>query len=197
MALHRASDLLLAHQDSIEDHLFARARSLFDFRPTIALCDLTNTFRPAAIPAQGAARAFEGTAQRLPLMFVRAAGCSPAMSPNTGHSRTCSPASALRKARPSSWTAASLRWLRASAYRCPVVSRTTKRVFDSDEARAITTASCDKVAIHKETRHPRGRGRRGIQGVLSAALFRSPGGKGARHHQSFQDTSRRRPEESA
>ncbi len=37
MALYRASDLLLAHQDAIEDHLFARARSLFDFKPTIAL----------------------------------------------------------------------------------------------------------------------------------------------------------------
>ena len=44
MALYRASDRLLGHQKKIEDHLFARAQSLFDFAPTIALYDLTNTY---------------------------------------------------------------------------------------------------------------------------------------------------------
>ena len=44
MALYRASDRLLGHQKKIKDHLFARAQSLFDFAPTIALYDLTNTY---------------------------------------------------------------------------------------------------------------------------------------------------------
>ena len=39
MALYHALDRLLGHQERIEDHLFARAQSLFDFEPTIALYD--------------------------------------------------------------------------------------------------------------------------------------------------------------
>ncbi len=43
MALYRASDLLMDRRDTIEDHLFEQACSLFDFKPTIALHGLTNT----------------------------------------------------------------------------------------------------------------------------------------------------------
>ena len=39
------------------------------------------------------------------------------------------------------------RWLRNTAYRYLVISRTMKRVFDGDETRAITTASRDRVTV--------------------------------------------------
>ncbi len=168
MALHRASDLLLAHQDSIEDHLFARSRSLFDFKPTIALCDLTNTFYEGRAPIQPKARRGHSKERRsdCPLLslglvldasgFVRR---SRVFAGNVTEHRTLThmltslgaPEGAVVIMDGGIATEDNLRWLRAGAYRCPVVSRTTKRVFDSDEARAITTASCDKVAIHKES----------------------------------------------
>ncbi len=168
MALCRASDLLLAHQDSIEDHLFARARSLFDLKPTIALCDLTNTFYEGRAPIQPKARRGHSKERRsdCPLLslglvldasgFVRR---SRVFAGNVTEHRTLThmltslgaPEGAVVIMDGGIATEDNLRWLRAGAYRCPVVSRTTKRVFDSDEARAITTASCDKVAIHKES----------------------------------------------
>ena len=43
MRLYRASDALMAHREAIEHHLFDRAMDLFDFHPTVALYDLTNT----------------------------------------------------------------------------------------------------------------------------------------------------------
>ena len=66
MRLYRASDALMAHRAAIEHHLFDRAMGLFDLRPTVTLYDLTNTYFEGAAPAQGAARALQGQAYRLP-----------------------------------------------------------------------------------------------------------------------------------
>ena len=44
MHLNRASDLLVRHQQAIEQHLFTQALDLFAARPTVTLFDLTNTF---------------------------------------------------------------------------------------------------------------------------------------------------------
>ena len=44
MHLYRASDLLVRHQQAIEQHLFTQALDLFAARPTVTLYDLTNTF---------------------------------------------------------------------------------------------------------------------------------------------------------
>ena len=43
-----------------------------------------------------------------------------------------------------------LHWLRSNGYRYLVVSRHAKRVFDSDETQAITTASNDQVTVYKQ-----------------------------------------------
>ena len=42
--LYQVSDQLLKKKDAIEEHLFARERSLFSLRETITLYDLTNTY---------------------------------------------------------------------------------------------------------------------------------------------------------
>ena len=167
MALYRASDLLLAHQDSIEDHLFTRARSLFDFKPTVALYDLTNTFYEGQAPSQPKARRGHSKEKRsdCPLLslglvldasgFVRR---SRVFAGNVTEHKTLAhmltslgaPEGAVVIMDAGIATEDNLRWLRTNAYRYLVVSRGTKRVFDSDEARAITTASCDTVTIYKE-----------------------------------------------
>ena len=37
MQLYRASDVLMAHREAIEHHLFDRAMGLFDLHPTVTL----------------------------------------------------------------------------------------------------------------------------------------------------------------
>ncbi len=44
MQLYRISDRLLEHKKALEDFLYRRERSLFDFEETITLYDLTNTY---------------------------------------------------------------------------------------------------------------------------------------------------------
>ncbi len=50
MQLYRISDQLLKHKETLEEFLYARERTLFDFEEVITLYDLTNTY-------------FEGTGQ--------------------------------------------------------------------------------------------------------------------------------------
>ncbi|MEK7075006.1 MAG: transposase, partial [Patescibacteria group bacterium] len=42
--LYRASDALVKHREALEEHLFGRARDLFDLKETVTLFDLTNTY---------------------------------------------------------------------------------------------------------------------------------------------------------
>ena len=42
--MYQVSDMLLKHKKSLEDFLFTREQSLFEFRETITLYDLTNTY---------------------------------------------------------------------------------------------------------------------------------------------------------
>jgi len=52
-SVYRIGDLLLKHKNSIEEHLVSTEKTLFTFKNTIILYDLTNTY-------------FEGTAKRVP-----------------------------------------------------------------------------------------------------------------------------------
>ena len=52
MQLYRASDLLMRHRERIESHLFDRAMSLLDLKPSIAFYDLTNTYFEGAAEKQ-------------------------------------------------------------------------------------------------------------------------------------------------
>ena len=64
MRLYRVSDVLMAHREAIENHLFERVTELFSLKHTVTLYDLTNTFFEGE--AQGQAGALEREAQRLP-----------------------------------------------------------------------------------------------------------------------------------
>ena len=44
MQLYRASDALLTHRETLEQHLFRQVSDLFGLSPTITLYDLTNTY---------------------------------------------------------------------------------------------------------------------------------------------------------
>lgn len=56
MALYRASDTLVSHQERIEDHVFGTVESFFGLKPTITLYDLTNTFLEGQASGQPKAR---------------------------------------------------------------------------------------------------------------------------------------------
>ena len=167
MALYRASDLLLAHQDSIEEHLFSRAQSLFAFRPTVTLFDLTNTFYEGQAASQPKAQRGHSKERRsdCPLLslglvldasgFVRR---SRVFAGNVTEHHTLAqmldglgaPQGAVVVMDGGIATEDNLHWLRANGYRYLVVSRHAKRVFDSDETQAITTASNDQVTVYKQ-----------------------------------------------
>ena len=56
MQLYRASDTLLAHRETIEQHLFRQVSDLFGLAPTVTLYDLTNTYFEGEAGAQPKAR---------------------------------------------------------------------------------------------------------------------------------------------
>jgi hypothetical protein len=58
MALYRASDQLLKHKGALEEFLYTRERTLFDFDELITLYDLTNTYFEGS--ARGNAHAARG-----------------------------------------------------------------------------------------------------------------------------------------
>ena len=165
MALHRASDLLMDHRDAIEDHLFERARSLFDFAPTVALYDLTNTYltgRPAMPKAKrGHSKENRTDCPLLTLAlvldgsgFVRRSRVYPG---NVAERDTMFEMLKSLGAEPGSLVvmdagiadADNLAELRQAGYRYLVVSRERTRRFDADEAEAVRTASRQQVHIYK------------------------------------------------
>ena len=165
MALYRASDLLMDHRDAIEDHLFEQACSLFDFAPTVALHDLTNTCltgRPAMPKAKrGHSKENRTDCPLLTLAlvldgsgFVRRSRVYPG---NVAERDTMFEMLKSLGAEPGSLVvmdagiadADNLAELRQAGYRYLVVSRERTRRFDADEAEAVRTASRQHVHIYK------------------------------------------------
>ena len=56
--LYRASHALYKHREALQDHLFAKAKSIFGFGETVTLYDLTNTYFEGV--AAGVAKAKRG-----------------------------------------------------------------------------------------------------------------------------------------
>ena len=56
MRLYRVSDVLMAHREAIENHLFERVTELFSLKHTVTLYDLTNTFFEGEAHGQPKAR---------------------------------------------------------------------------------------------------------------------------------------------
>ena len=165
MALYRASDLLMDHRDTIEDHLFEQACSLFDFAPTVALYDLTNTFLTGQ-PVMPKAKRGHSKENRsdCPLLtlalvldssgFVRRSRVYPG---NVAERDTMFEMLTSLGAEPGALVVmdagiadtGNLADLRRAGYRYLVVSREQTRRFDADEAEAIQTASRHQVHIYK------------------------------------------------
>ena len=167
MALYRASDLLMDHRGAIEDHLFEQACSLFDFAPTVALHDLTNTYLTGR-PAMPMAKRGHSKENRTgcPLLtlalvldgsgFVRRSRVCPG---NVAERDTMFEMLKSLGAEPGSLVvmdagiadAGNLAELRQAGFRYLVVSRERTRRFDVDEAEAeaVRTASRQQVHIYK------------------------------------------------
>ncbi len=165
MALYRASDRLLAHQEEIENRLFGRVESFFGLKPTVTLYDLTNTFYEGQVSGQPKARrghAKEGRTDA-PLLtlglvldgsgFVRR---SSVLAGNVAEATTLesmlaslgAPQGAVVIMDRGIATKANLAWLRREGYRYLVVSRDTTRVFDATrEFTTVVTASGQEVDV--------------------------------------------------
>ena len=161
MALYRASDRLLAHQEEIEDHVFG-------LKPTITLYDLTNTFYEGQASAQPKAQRGHSKEGRTdaPLLtlglvlddsgFVRR---SAVFAGNVTEAHTLgamleflgAPRGGVVIMDRGIATKANLAWLRQEGYRYLVVSRDATRVFDTArEATRVVTASRQAVDVYTE-----------------------------------------------
>ena len=173
MRLYRASDALMAHRAAIEAHLFERATSLFDLKPTVTLYDLTNTFFEGTAAAQPKAARGHSKERRsdCPLLtlglvldgsgFVRRSEVfSGAVNEDQTLARMLealdAPADALVVMDAGIATEANVDWLREKGYRYLVVSRERARRFDPDLAVAIDTRSGQTVHLHKTVDHDAG-----------------------------------------
>jgi hypothetical protein len=166
MQLYRASDALMAHRATIEQHLFREVTNLFSLDTTITLYDLTNTYFEGEVPGQHKARRGRSKEKRsdCPLLtlglvldgsgFVRR---SEVFAGNVSEGQTLAqmltglnaPAGALVVMDRGVASQANLDWLRAQGYRYIVVSRERTRQFDPDQALCIETASQQKVHLQK------------------------------------------------
>ena len=167
MALYRASDRLRVHQEKIEDHLFARAQSLFDFEPAIALYDMTNVFYESEAADQPKAKRGHSKENRTdcPLLtlgpVLDASGFVRRSRVFAGNVAECETLQGMLASLGAPRKAvvimdrgiaddANLAWLRSNGYRYLVVSRDNTRIFDAEETRAIMTASRNRVDVYKE-----------------------------------------------
>ena len=166
MRLYRASDALVKHRADIEDHLFARLRTLFALEETVTLYDLTNTYfegQCAGNPKAARGRSKEKRSD-CPLVtlglvldgsgFVRR---SRLFEGNATEARTLekmladlgAPANALVICDAGISTADNLAWLIGNGYRYLAVSREQHRQFDAEQATALESAAGETIRVHK------------------------------------------------
>ncbi len=166
MRLYRASDLLVKHRALIEDHLFARVRTLFALQDTVTLYDLTNTYFEGQCGGNAKAalgRSKEKRADR-PLVtlglvldgsgFVRR---SRLFEGNVTEARTLehmlcelgAPTNALVICDAGIATQDNISWLIQNGYRYLVVSREQQRQFDAAQALAIQSTGAETIRIQE------------------------------------------------
>ena len=166
MRLYRVSDVLMAHREAIENHLFERVTELFSLKHTVTLYDLTNTFFEGQAQGQPKARRGHSKEKRsdCPLLtlglvldgsgFVRR---SEVFAGNADEDKTLAPMLAALQAPQDALvvmdagiaTEKNIAWLRDHGYRYLVVSRQRARLFDPERATAIETRSHHKVHLHR------------------------------------------------
>jgi len=161
MSLYRASDLIFKHKSGLEDYLYSRERSLFDFDEVITLYDLTNTYfegnaRANANAARGHSKEKRSDCPLVTLALVldgsgfpRRSEILPGNVSEPGTLETMMKVlhpeaeSAVESHRPTVVldagiaTEANIAWLVEHHYRYLVVSRKRHRFFHPDNAETI------------------------------------------------------------
>ena len=167
MSLYRGSDVLMHHQEAIEQHLFGGVQTLFSLQETVTLYDLTNTYfegQAAANPKAQHGRSKEKRSD-CPLVtlglvldgsgFVRR---SKTFAGNVSEGTTLqdmligldAPPGALVIMDAGIATEANVAWLTEQGYRYLVVRRGGARQFDDTQALAIETAGGETVRVQKQ-----------------------------------------------
>jgi len=154
MALYRIADRLLAHKAAVEELLYARERTLFDFDEVITLYDLTNTYFEGTAKANTTAAFGKSKEKRtdcplVTLALVLDASGFPKRSEvfagNASEAQTLAQMiAALTKGEAQTAptvvldagiaTEENIAWLIEQGYHYVVVSRKRHRQFDPDEA---------------------------------------------------------------
>ena len=164
--LYRASDALYKRRETLQDHLFAQAQSIFGFGQTITLYDLTNTYFEGM--AAGVSKAKRGHSKECrsdcPLVtlamaldgsgFPRRAQvfAGNASEPATLKDMLTSlgaPLGATVVMDAGIATEANLTWLRAQGYHYVVVSRLRERQFDPALATEVQSAGDVTIKIQR------------------------------------------------
>lgn len=166
MRLYRASDALVKHRAGIEEHLFARLRTLFALEETVTLYDLTNTYFEGQCAGNKKAALGRSKEKRsdCPLVtlglvldgsgFVRR---SRQFEGNATEAHTLeqmlrdlgASKKALVICDAGIATAENLSWLIGNGYRYLVVSREPHRQFDANRATAFECAGGETIRVHK------------------------------------------------
>jgi transposase len=164
--LYRSADQLLRHREALETHIFSAAQSLFGFKDTITLYDLTNTYFEGT--AAGNPKASRGHSKEkrsdCPLvtlgMALDVSGFpkrSRIFAGNVTEGITLKTMLADLGATAGTnvvmdagiATKANLAWLTQAGYRYVVVSRQRERHFDPEQASQVLTASGMPVAVQR------------------------------------------------
>jgi len=166
MRLYRASDALVRQRAGIEDHLFARLRTLFALEETVTLYDLTNTYFEGQCTGNKKAALGRSKEKRsdCPLVtlglvldgsgFVRR---SRLFEGNATEAHTLEKmlrdlgacANALVICDAGIATAENLTWLIGNGYRYLAVSREPQRQFDANAATALQSAGGETIRVHR------------------------------------------------
>lgn len=164
--LYRSADQLLKHREALEGHIFGAAQSLFGFRETITLYDLTNTYFEGTAADNALAKRGHSKEKRsdCPLvtmgMVLDASGFprrSRIFAGNVTEGTTLETMLAELGAVAGTTivmdagiaTEDNLAWLTQNGYRYVAVSRKRKRSFDPARASIVETASGLPVQVQR------------------------------------------------
>ena len=164
--LYRASDALYKHREALQDHLLAKAQSIFGFGQTITLYDLTNTYFEGV--AAGISKAKRGHSKECrsdcPLVTLGVAldgsgfpRRTRVFAGNASEPATLKDMLTGLDASPGATvvmdagiaTEANLTWLRAQGYHYVVVSRLRQRQFDPELATEVQSAGNVKIKLQR------------------------------------------------
>jgi transposase len=172
ISLYRASDRLLHHKATIEEKIFDRVQNIFNFKPTITLYDLTNTYMEGNAALNSKAKRGRSKEKRsdCPLLTLALAlDASGFIRHSEVFEGNVSEGSTLQKmlARLQAPTGAlvimdagiaseeNLQWLITNQYNYLVVSRERKRDIDMEQTSVIESAGGHQIHLHRQPgEHP-------------------------------------------